>query len=277
MKKLLLLLLTLMLLTPLHAPALAEDVYTVQDASAASALSTDCSYLRIRCPVPGSQMVTLTIRDAWGGLYYQRSHGQCASSFRSEDIYLRLDGGESVYHVTLQVGSDTHQFRVTRTQPRLTDSSVYACGLPLSGVTGARTNKYAVIIDVDALESSSLTVPLVSAGMEIGSVTFAVRGGSLETSARLTVDGSIDKSTVYVARDAVTARTLGTNHFTGQKTRLNRAVDLRGTPYAAVLVQLTVSYDAAGAAWWQSSDHLMQHQQQLWNLMQMTTANEAVG
>jgi hypothetical protein len=141
MKKLLLLLLTLMLLTPLHAPALAEDVCTVQDASAASSLTTDCSYLRVRCPVPGAQQVTLTIRDAWGGLYYQRSHGECASSFRSEDIYLRLDGGESVYHVTLQVGGSTHQFRVTRVQPRMTDSSVYAFGLPLSDMTGARSNK----------------------------------------------------------------------------------------------------------------------------------------
>lgn len=274
MRNILLLVLTLLCLT---FPALAEDVYTVADASSASAFTTDRSYLCVKYPLAGETHVTLTIRDEWGDLCYQRDYGLCEGTFRSEDVYLRLDGAEAVYTVTLQVGDETHRFTVTREMARLTDSGVYAHGLPLDELNGRSSRKYAVIIDVDALDGSTLTVPLVSDGMQLGYANYSVDGGTLRISAVLTVDGEIDKSTVYVAADAVTAQTLGTNHFSGRKTKLNRDIDLSGTPYAAVMLQLTVSYDAAAAQAWQP-DRLYQKQQaDLWELMQMTTANEAVG
>ena len=269
--------LLLALLLLMACPALAEDVCVVNDASAATSVSTDRSYLRVSCPLDGTQNVTMTIRDAWGYLVYQRDYGMRSGSFRSEDVYLRLDGSSSTYAVTVQAGPATHQFRVTREAPRLTDSGVYAHGLPLSQLTGSRSNKFALIIDVDALEGSTLSVPLASGGMQLGFANITVSGGAVSVSAMLTVDGSIDKANVYVARDAVTAKTLGTSRFTGAKTRLNRSVDLYGTPYAAVMVQLTVSYDAATAQVLQQDDFFLDTQLALWDLMQLTTASEAVG
>lgn len=258
-------------------PALAEDVCWVEDASAASSVSTDRSYLRVGCPLEGQQPITMTVRDAWGYLVYQRDYGMCSGTFRSEDVYLRLDGSSTSYTVTVDAGSQSYQFRVTREMARLKDSGVYAHGLSLSRVTGGRSNKYAIIVDVDALEGSTLSVPLISGGVQLGYANISVDGGALNVSASLTVDGKIEKSTVYVARDAVTAQTLGTNHFTGTKTKLNRDVDLNGTPYAAVMVQLTVSYDAATVQAWQQDDYYLDEQSELWELMQLTTANEAVG
>lgn len=261
----------------LCTPALAEDVYTVDNAAEAVRCITDRSYLRVRCPLAGEQPVTMSIHDEWGYLVYQRDYGLCRDSFRSEDVYLRLDGSAATYTVTLQAGSDTYMFLVTREMAKLTDSGVYACGLPLSDLSGTRSNKFAVIIDVDALEGSTLTVPLISGGAQLGYVYYTVDGGALSVSAMLTVDGEIIKSAIYVARDAVTAQTLGTNHFTGRKARLDRDIDLSGTPYAAVMVQLTVSYDPATAQAWYQDDFFIGQQRSLWELMKLTTANEAVG
>lgn len=269
-------LLTLLLMLA-AAPALAEDVYVVKDASAAGSLSTDCSYLRVCCPLSGESPVTLSIRDGWGYLVYQRDYGACRGTFRSEDVYLPLEGASTRYSVTLSCGGSVHEFSVTRVAPRLTDSHVTACGLSLTDVTGKRDNRFAVIIDAWALEGSTLTVPLVSGGMQVGYASITVSGGEVTVSAALTVDGKIEKSTVYVARDAVTAATLGANRFTGVKTKLNRAADLDGTPYAAILVQLTVSYDAATAQPFREDPWFSQEQQDLWEMMLLTTASEAVG
>lgn len=271
-------LLLALVLALLCAPALAEDVYVVEDASAVSRVSTERSYLRVRCALDGAQPVTMTISDSWGYLYYQRDYGMCVGAFRSEDVYLRLDGSSTVYNVTLQAGDSAYQFRVTREQPRLTDTAVCAHGLALDRINeDVRGQKYAVIIDPYALEGSTLSVPLVSAGMQVGYASFTVDHGRLTVSAMLTADGEIDKATVYVAHDAVTARTLGSNRCTGVKTRLNREIELYGTPYAAVLVQLTASYDAATAQELTLDEKYLELQEEMWELMQLTTANEVLG
>ncbi len=273
MRKLLLLVMALMCLT---FPARAEDVCTV-NAAEASYCITDRSYLRVKYPLEGTQHVTMTICDDWGYLVYQRDHGMCSGTFRSDDVYLTLYGGSTAYTVTLEVDGVAHSIRVTREQPRLTDSGVCAWGLPLREMTGRSSNQAAVILDAYALEGSVLTVPMVSSGMQLGYVHFAVQNGKVTVSADLAVDGEVLKASVYVARDAVTAENLGTNRFNGKKMKLERAIDLGGTPYAAVLVQLTVAYDAATAMVWEGDDPLRNQQADLWQLMQLTTANEAVG
>ncbi|MBQ7851168.1 MAG: hypothetical protein IJ343_15690 [Clostridia bacterium] len=277
MKKLRLSLILALLGMLLCTGALADDVYVVKDASAVSSVTTDRSYLRVCCPLEDSVPVTLTVRDGWGYLTFQRDYGVRSGSFRSEDVYLRLDGGSASYTVTLQAGSRTHSFRVDRTQPRLTDTGVYAHGLSLSEMNGGRSNKSAVIIDAYALENSTLSVPLVSGGMQVGYASFTVKRGELTVSAMLTVDGTIDKATVYVARDALTAQTLGANRFTGTKTKLNRSISLNGSPYAAVMLQLTVSYDGATVQTLQTDPRFAEEQAWLWEMMRLTTASEAVG
>lgn len=275
--KLLRILAALLLLLLLSAPALAEDVCVVDDASAASHITTDASYLRVGCPLPGSVPVTLTIRDGWGYLVYQRDYGTCSGAFRSEDVYLRLDGKSTVYTVTLSCGDDAHEFRVTRQAPRLTDGGVTAHGLSLAEITGKRDNRFVVILDTDELEGSTFSAPLVSGGVQLGYASFTLEDGELTVSAMLTVEGKIEKSTVYVARDAMAAVTLGSSRFTGTKTKLNRSVSLGRTPYAAVMLQLTVSYDEATGQYLQEDPLYLEEQHRLWEMMLLTTASEAVG
>lgn len=275
MRKLLTLLLLLVCLGA--TSALADDLCVVDDATCAGDVTTDCSYLRVKCPLEGEQEVTMSVYDAWGYLIHERSYGLRSGTFRSTDVYLPLNGGSTEYQVCLQVGDTTHAFSVTRVQPRLTDPGAYAQGLPIELINESTSAKSAVIIDVDALEGSTLSVPLISAGMQIGYASFTVDGGALSVSALLTVDGEIEKATVFVARDAVTALSFDTRRFTGEKAKLNRDIDLNGTPYAAILLQLTVTYDAGTAQPLIEDELYLETQLELWELMQLTTASEALG
>jgi len=182
MRKLLTLLLLLVCLGA--TSALADDLCVVDDATCAGDVTTDCSYLRVKCPLEGEQEVTMSVYDAWGYLIHERSYGLRSGSFRSGDVYLPLNGASTVYTVYLQTGSETHTFRVTRIQPRMTDPGACAQGLPLEIINEkTRSDKSAVIIDVDALEGSTFSVPLISAGMQIGYASFTVDGGALSVTA----------------------------------------------------------------------------------------------
>ena len=273
--------LSLILLCCLPLPAArAEDVCVVQDAAAASRVTTDRPYLRVRCDLPGEMEVTLTVHDQWGSLIYQRYYGLCSGSFESRDVHLPLEGEGCDYTVTLQAGEETHVFTVTREMPLLTDTSVFAGGMPLRELNGGSSRKYAVVLDLCALNQGTATAPMLAEGKKIGEVYFSVLDGVLTVSASLFAEGEIDKANVYIATDAITASTLGSNRFAGIKTRLNRSIDLGDAPYAAVMVQLTVTYDPESAEMYQmtpaeQSDYL--ELQENWQLMQMVTANEAVG
>ena len=72
------------------APALGQEVFTLEDVS--GSYTTDRDYLRIACPIEGEQQVTVTVADDSGSVVYQRDYGLCSGQFRSEDIYLRLQG-----------------------------------------------------------------------------------------------------------------------------------------------------------------------------------------
>lgn len=274
MKRILLMLLALACLI---FPACAEDVQIV-DVSAAASVSMDENYLRVTCPVFGEQQVTVTVTDAWGGLQYQRDYGLCSGTFRSEDIYLRLDGGGTVYYVTVQAGDTAYSLTVNRVMPRLTNNVACSAGYPLAMLSGNGAWQSATILDVSALEGSDMTVPMVASSMyTLGTVTFSVSGGKLTVSAEISggIDGSIDSARVYVATNAVEAQGLGGRHFMGLTGRLNERIDLGGTPYAAVFVELRVSFDPSGVPG--MSNTLQDGQDTLWMLMQDSTANEAVG
>ena len=278
MKRMLILFLTLCLLTA--APAFAEDVCTVKDASAATHVTTGCSYLQVRCPLSGQTDVTLSVHDEWGSLIYQRYYGACAGEFRSSDIHLPVEGESCDYTVTLATNAGEYAFTVTREQPMLTDSAVYAGGLTLREINGGSRHKYAVVIDMDALNGNTAIAPMLADGAQIGEVSFSVLDGTLTVSASLFAEGQIDKANVYIAADAITASTMGSSRFTGMKTKLDKKTDLGDAPYAAVMVQLTVTYDPAGAQAFEMGQEEHFSYEELvenWQLMQMTTANEAVG
>ena len=269
--------LTMLALACLIFPARAEDVKTV-DVSAEASVSMDESYLRLTCPLDGEEQVTIAVADSRGNLQYQRDYGLCSGTFRSEDIYLRLNGSETVYLVSVQAGDAAYELTVNRVMPRLRGNAACAVGYPLSWLNGSSSWYTVTILDVNALEGSSTTVALhASDAYELGTVTFKVSSGKLKVSASIGngFDGSIDGSTVSVATNALQAEQLGSRHFAGLTARLDESVDLGGTPYVAVLVNLTVSFDPSGVPG--SPDTYLDGQEELWTLMQQMTANEAVG
>ncbi len=274
------LLLSLLCLTLTAAPAFAEDVCTVEDAFAATHVTTEASYLRVLCPLVEETAVTLTVRDEWNTLIYQRNYGVCSGRFRSGDIRLPLQGDGCQYTVTLATASAEHSFTVTRKLARMTDSSVYAGGVSLRQLMDGSSRKFAIVLDLDAINQETFVAPLLAGGMQIGEVELSVLDGKLTVTARLTADGQIDKANVYIATDALTAQTLGTNRFCGIKTKLDRTIDLGDAPYAAVMVQMTVTYDPTTAQAFEISreeELLLQEILENWQLMQLVTANEAVG
>ena len=269
-----------LLLTLLLPAALAEDVCTVKDASAATHVTTGCSYLQVRCPLPEETDVTLSVRDEWGSLIYQRYYAACSGTFRSSDIHLPVDGESCDYTVTVSVNEAEYVFTVTREQPMLTDTAVYAGGLTLEEMFGGDPYKYAVVLDLYDLNESTFAAPMLAGGMEIGAVLFSVADGVLTVQQELFVEGDVDKANVYVATDAITAQTLGTKRFTGMKAKMGQEIHLRDASYAAVMVQLTVTYDPDGAMPFHmgtAEEETWLAMQEIWQLMQMTTANEANG
>ncbi len=266
-------------LTASPLPSLAaEDVMTVEDASASAAYTSDREYLRVLCPLTAEGAVTLTVTEGGGSIIYQRSYADQSGTFRSEDIYLPYNGGDTLYSVSVAEAGGSYDFTVTRVMPRLRDNAACSVGYPLSSLSGSGSWKTATLLDVGALEGSSMTVPLHASGAyTLGTVTFSVSGGALTVSAAVDggIDGSIDKAKVYVATTALEAQTLGTRDFSGAKGSLNSAISLDGSPYAAVYVNLTVSFDAGGVPG--SPETTLDGQEELWLLMQQETANEAVG
>lgn len=264
----------------LPAAALAEDVCVIKDASAATHVTTSCPYLRVQYPLPGESSVTLAVYDQWGYLIYQRNYGRCSGTFKSRDVYLPADGDSCDYNVILTTDGGEFAFTVTQERPVLTDTAVYAGGLTLEEMFGGSPYKYAVVLDVYELEWSTAAAPMLAGGQEIGAVLFSVQDGKLTVQYELYVEGNVDKANVYIATDAITAKTLGTNRFAGTKTKLGREIPLGGAPYVAVMVQMTVTYDAAGAQPFRMGEYEREAWLSLvedWQLMQVITANEAVG
>ena len=277
MRRLIRLLLLLLICTMLLPAAIAEDVCVVKDASAVTSVTTACPYLQVHCPLPGESSVRLSVRDPWGELIYQRDYGNCSGVFRSRDIHLPLEGDSCDYTVTLCAAGVEYIFTVTREQAMLTDSAVYASGLSLKELNGGSSRKYAVVLDMDALNQETVITPLLSGGVQVGEAYFSILDGKMTVSAALTVEGRIDKSNVYIATDALSAGTLGTSQFAGMKTHLDRTMNLGDAPYAAVVVQLTITYDPGTVQDVGTGSLTREEMREDWQLMQRTTANEAVG
>ena len=261
-------------------PALAQDVCTVKDALTASSITTDRDYLRLQCTLADECPVTITVRDIWGTLVYQRDYGVRSGSFRSGDIYLPLEDEDCEYRVSFCAGDVQNTFTVIREMAMISDTAVYAAGLSLEEMVEGSRRKFAVVLDMDALNEEIAIAPLLASGMQVGEAYFSVLDGVLTVDALLTAEGAIDKATVYVATDAITAKTLGSTHFTGVKSKLGREIDMGETPYAAVMVQLTITYDPTTAQAFEigeEEEEILEEMLDAWELMQLTTANEAVG
>ena len=91
------------------------------------------------------------------------------------------------------------------------------------------------------------------------------------------MDGTIDRAAVSVANSALSAQPLGERRYDGKKVGLHKKVNVDGLGYAAVLVQMTVSYDQDTATPLMPDEDFVQEQTELWDAMQEETVNEAVG
>lgn len=270
-----LLLLMVLLLTSF---ALAEDVCRLDSGHAGQCITSDKNYLSVSYTLETESEVVLTICDQWGYITYQRNYGLCQGDFLSEDIYLPLSGDETTYAVSLTAGNALHCFTVTRVTPRISDSTVSSAGLSMQEISGSSSTRRVCLLDIAALSTQPpMVVPMLSGDVQLGTVAFSVRNGELCVSAELTADGRIDRASVYVAKTYLSAQTLGTRRFDGKKKSLDQTFDVSDTNYAAVLVQLSVTYDQSTATPAIPDDAFLQEQQRLWETMQLETPNEAVG
>lgn len=275
MKKLLALLAALLLLT-CTLPALAEDV-CVLDPFGARQVTTDANYVRVVCGEANGD-VMVAIRDAGGSLIYQRNWSECSGAFRSDDVYLPLTGTQSIYTVSFSSGNASADFTVTRRMPRLTGNTACSAGVPLSVITGRDSWQHATVLDTAACEGTTLVTPMLASGSyQLGTVSFTVSGGCVTVNASVSggIDGSIDGAKVYVASNALDAAQLGRSSFAGTIGTLGSPISLYGAPYAVIYVELTVSFDPTGVPGAVVSDQ--PEQLQLWQLVNSTTINEAVG
>lgn len=276
MKRLMIFLLVLGLMLSASL-ALADEVFTAGGENGAC-YESDQAYLRIVCPVADDSRVTVTITDENGSIIYQRDYGLCSGDFRSEDIYLRLNGAQTLYCVRVAAGDDIADFQVNRTMPRLQENAACSVGYPLSQLSGAGSWKSATLLDLSALADADLTVPMHASGAyTLGSVTFHVSGGALTVHADITdtADGQIDRATVYVATNPIDAQNLGTKSFSGLSGKLDEPIDLLGAEYAAVYVKLTVSFNPADLP--ASPDVQLDGQEELWQQMLLLQPGNAVG
>ncbi len=276
MKQIHLLLPMLLLILLTTTAALAEDVCTV-DAAQVTAVTSDQGYLRVTCTLQATGDVTLAVADEWGGMVYQRGYGERSGAFSSEDIYLPLNGTQTMYQVTLTTPDGTYTLQVQRVKPRMTDTNVTSAGLPLSDISGVSSPREAYVLNLSTMGQQPVIVPMVSGDLQLGYVTFRLSNGQLTVSAELTAEGEIQHATVYVAGTAESAMSLGTSRFDGKKVRLGKTADVTGMKYAVVLVQLTVSYDQSTATPLWLDQSFTQNQQSVWDTMQQETADNAVG
>lgn len=280
-------LLLLILLLCCFAAARADDTCLIDATSVGSEVTTDCSYIRVTCPSPNACEATLTVRGPDGSVCYQRSYQVCTTDFTSEEIYLRMDGKETRYQLQLEAGTNRFDFTVVRRLPRMENMAACSTGYPLSSMTGDSTWKSVTMIDVQALEGRSLTVPLQSCGSyEIGCVTFSIRNGQLTATAQPLPGVDIHDATVFAAASSIAILSLNasnaygakktkTSAFSGMTGSLNQPIDLYGAPYIAVYLELNVSFDPLSAN--PAPALLLDGQYDCWMKMLNNTDEEAVG
>lgn len=290
MKRVLILLIALLTLGLCLSAAQAEEVFCVSEAVFASPnvwdasfreanLTTSASYVNISCALAGETPVTLSIsQESTGALVYSRDYGTVSGEFRSEDIYLKLEGDATTYQVQLNCGGQVYAFPIDRVMARLQGNAACSAGYPLSAITGRDLWQTVTLLDLNALEGSSATYDLYASNRYVlGSVTFSVSGGAVCASVSLNpeADVSIDGATVYVASTALEAASLGQKGCTAASGGLDSYIAGSGTGLAAVYVKLTVSFQPDGLP--TGISPVWSDQEQLWQRMLQETTAEAVG
>lgn len=290
MKRVLMLLLAALVLALNIGPAYAGEVFSVSEAIFASPnvwdasyraanLTTSASYVNFSCALPCESATSLSITQAdTGSLVYSRDYGVVSGTFRSEDIYLKLESSATTYQVQLTCGEQTYTFPIDRVMARLEGNAACSAGYPLSAINGQDVWQTVTLLDLNALEGSSATYDLYASNRYVlGSVTFSVSGGAVcaSVSTNSAAEVSVDSATVYVASTALEAATLGKKGCTAASGGLDSYISGSGTGLAAVYVKLSVSFQPDGLP--EGISSVWSGQDQLWQRMLQETTSEAVG
>ncbi len=260
--------------------ALADDVCLL-DPSIDARVETDRNYIRLSLPIGGSGAAGVSVRicDPDGQTVYQRNYPDCEGSFRSEDIFLRLEGAETDYTVTVDMqGSENTSYvsHVIRRLSRLENNTACSAGLSLKTVTGKKSWLSVTVLDLEQLRNQDETVAIhASNAYSLGSVTFSLSNGELSASLTLPDDCTLHSSTMDVALTAVDAQSLGTKTFHGLRTTVNHPVNVGDADYVCILLQLRVSYSPAGLPG--SPAMNTNEQKTLWENMQQDTRHDSNG
>lgn len=225
-----------------HAPALADGALLI-DASATDAVTTSEVYVNVTCPAEGT--VTVTVSDEHGAVCYEGLRFNASGWFYTGDLYLPLQDGTTRYQVEVSSDAGTYRVNVTRTQPRITGIRAYAAGFPLSAVSGRARNVCVTMLDPAA---GDVTVPLVAGGLyRLGSVVFHVADGTVTAEAvpEEAAAAEITASRVYTAFSVEEVAAMAEGRGTSAAGTLGLPMSLGSAPVAAVLVELTVSFDPA--------------------------------
>ena len=224
-------------------PALAADVCKVTP-DTVSLVETDKSYIRVSCDVQADADVRVTVLLG-DQTVYQRNYAKCAEKFQSEDIYLRLDGTQTIYTVCVDFADTSYETQVVRKVSRLTGNTACATGISLKTITGQKSWLSCTVLDLKALEKEDETYPVhASNAYTLGDITFSMSKGRLTATYTPPKDSDVTvaSSQVDIAFTPLEARTLGTKRFRGEHTSLDTPVSVGDAAYACVLVQLKVSY-----------------------------------
>ena len=238
-------LLVCLILSLLSGAAAGTDAVYVLPIEETRLVETDCCYLRITCPLSEEGSVTVSISDAKGQTVYQRVTPDCEGTFRSESIYLKLEGSETEYHVSLTAGAASYDATVRRRIAKLENNTACSMGLPLSALTDDPSWVSVTLLDLDTLSLMPETYPVhASNACTLGSVTFSLEDGLLSAvyTPDSTCDVTVSSSLFCIAQTAVDARRLGSRSFHGLTGTLDDPLPAGHSGIVCVFLRLTVSY-----------------------------------
>lgn len=268
-------------LDSLAADRLSDPTYQAEYLSSAS------QYLQVTCTLPQEAEVTLAITSqSTGAMVYQRNYGVCGGAFASDFIYLEGAGAQGAYTVTLQQGDMVVQAPYQHQLMYLTNNRAASAGISLKSLGNGLTDSWvtATLLDLEALNSGALTVPLCASNQyDIGTVTISRNGDSLSVSCALTDPNAIGITSqkLYLISNISLLTSLNDGALSGWAYSVGQDISLAsnfaGVRYVLMYMPMRVDYDPNGLpAFWVDPAFMATQQQWLGGLLEQS-ANSAVG
>ncbi|MBQ8536307.1 MAG: hypothetical protein IJ461_02745 [Clostridia bacterium] len=252
-----------------------------------SALTAATQYIQITCDLGDqNQEVTLSVhRQTDGKVVHQKNYGVRSGKFRSDEIYLKYSGSETVkYTITLQAGAQQWQFPFYRKLMALSHNTACSYGVRIREAAPGVTKSWPMATVVD-LRGGSHSVPLCASNQYIiGTVNISVSADSLsvQVTPRENIDLTIHNQRVYAITDPGTLTSLDGSALGGQVSfkpgqKISISKDLGGSQYVILYLAMEVSYDPNGLESFSYDPGSVSDQLSMWRQLQQQSGVEAVG